>query len=158
MEMLRIEVNANAVDKVGSCNDLLTEILLHLPVRSLVRFTSVSKNWYFIISSPRFKHLHSRNPNPPSGLFVPVIWIKQHLEYEFIPFDIRNPAIAPFRTLNFDPNVERIGIRHSCNGLMLCYSKRINKYYVYNPTINRFITLPRFEIYDNSYLCGERLI
>lgn len=39
-------------------DDLWTEILLHLPIKSLLRFKSVSKSWFSIISSHRFAKSH----------------------------------------------------------------------------------------------------
>ncbi|KAL1535583.1 putative F-box protein [Salvia divinorum] len=40
-------------------NDVVFEILLHLPVRSLLRFIGVCKLWCNTIDSPHFKKLHS---------------------------------------------------------------------------------------------------
>ncbi|XP_057434379.1 F-box/kelch-repeat protein At3g23880-like [Lotus japonicus] len=39
-------------------DELILEILLWLPVKSLVRFTCVCKSWKFIISDPQFVKLH----------------------------------------------------------------------------------------------------
>ncbi|KAL4586083.1 hypothetical protein LXL04_010714 [Taraxacum kok-saghyz] len=151
--------SSSPANKVFSIDDLLTGILLRLPVRSLLRFKSVSKHWYFLITSPSFKLIRNRSPDPPLGLFVPIRNNKPHLVYDFISFDIENPVKAPLPTPIFGPNVEAIDIQHSCNGLMLCRSHSSdfnklarcalpNEYYVYNPTINQFITLPRTENYD----------
>ncbi|KAL4575990.1 hypothetical protein LXL04_012078 [Taraxacum kok-saghyz] len=151
--------SSSPTDKVLSIDDLLTGILFRLPVRSLLRFKSVSKRWYFLITSPSFKLLRSRNPDPPSGLFVPIRTNNPYLEYEFVSFDIENPVKAPFTIPNFDPTVAKIDIEHSCNGLMLCSSHSYdvskegkyvppNQFYLYNPTINQFITLPGLENYD----------
>lgn len=55
--------------------DLLNEILLRLPVKSLMRFKCVSKNWLAHISNPYFCHSHTLHqynpPHPfPSALLV----------------------------------------------------------------------------------------
>ncbi|KAI3470226.1 hypothetical protein Pfo_026889 [Paulownia fortunei] len=42
-------------------DDVVTEILSHLPVQSLLRFKTVSKSWHNIIDSSSFAKLHVRN-------------------------------------------------------------------------------------------------
>ncbi|MED6211600.1 hypothetical protein PIB30_075321 [Stylosanthes scabra] len=58
--------------------DLLSEILVHLPVKDVLRSKGVCKAWKSLICEPQFcyKHTlglclkHKRNPNPyPSGIF-----------------------------------------------------------------------------------------
>ncbi|KAG6393665.1 hypothetical protein SASPL_147910 [Salvia splendens] len=50
------------IDPVIKINiDVLTEILLCLPVQSLLRFRAVSKSWGHIIDSQSFRTLHTRN-------------------------------------------------------------------------------------------------
>ncbi|KAG6384853.1 hypothetical protein SASPL_153672 [Salvia splendens] len=44
-------------------NDVCTEILLHLPVESLLRFRAVCKFWCYVIDSPSFRELHINNNN-----------------------------------------------------------------------------------------------
>ncbi|RAL42898.1 unnamed protein product [Cuscuta campestris] len=41
--------------------EILIEILTRLPVRSLVRFTAVSKSWFFLITSPALVSAHLRH-------------------------------------------------------------------------------------------------
>ncbi|XP_047983437.1 uncharacterized protein LOC125224122 [Salvia hispanica] len=43
--------------------DVVFEILLHLPVRSLLRFIGVHKSWYYIINSPHFRKLYNLRRN-----------------------------------------------------------------------------------------------
>ncbi|GKF82467.1 SGNH hydrolase-type esterase domain-containing protein, partial [Tanacetum coccineum] len=78
---------SSSVTSVLSNYDLLVEILLRLPVLSLVLFKSVSKHWLTIITSPDFIFRHrSENPNldPPSGLLIQGI---NKREYDFKSFD-----------------------------------------------------------------------
>ncbi|KAG6384850.1 hypothetical protein SASPL_153669 [Salvia splendens] len=43
--------------------DVCTEILLHLPVESLLRFRAVCKFWCYVIDSPSFRERHINNNN-----------------------------------------------------------------------------------------------
>lgn len=144
---------------LASHDDVLIDILLRLPIRSLLRSKCVSKHWRSLISDHRFSLLRNPNPNPPSGLFLQRIGNVNvpTSEYDFVPFDPENNVKPPFKTLNFNGNESKSGIMilHSSNGLMLCHSLHedfceISKqivynamYYVYNPTINQVITLPK---------------
>ncbi|KAD5961477.1 hypothetical protein E3N88_12950 [Mikania micrantha] len=142
---------------LASHDDVLTEILLRLPIRSLLRSKCVSKRWRSLISDQRFALIRNPNPNPPCGLFLRKTGNVTTPEYEFVPFDRGKHVKPPFKTLNFNGGVSNSGIivLHSSNGLMLCYSlheqfcnitKEVNynaMYYVYNPTINQVVTLPK---------------
>ncbi|KAI5660056.1 hypothetical protein M9H77_28849 [Catharanthus roseus] len=44
--------------KVNIPQDALTEILLRLPVKSLIRFKCVSKSWFSLLTSPLFIDMH----------------------------------------------------------------------------------------------------
>lgn len=152
------EVVLSSAD-LASHDDVLTEILLRLPIRSLLRSKCVSKHWRSLISNHRFALLRNPNPNPPRGLFLRRIADVTSAKYDFVPFDCEKHVKPPFKTLNFHGNVSNSGtvILHSSNGLMLCHSlheyyhkmsKEIvynAKYYVYNPTINQVATLPKLE-------------
>nr|XP_016480135.1 PREDICTED: putative F-box/kelch-repeat protein At1g12870 isoform X4 [Nicotiana tabacum] len=53
---------------LGSCTlpgDAMVEILLRLPVKSLLRFRAVSKSWYGFLSSPDFIQMHLRHGQQP---------------------------------------------------------------------------------------------
>ncbi|XP_071739024.1 F-box protein At5g07610-like [Rutidosis leptorrhynchoides] len=130
-----------AAKKVGSSQDLVTEILLRLPVRSLIMFKSVCKHWYFVITNhPCFKNPNNKPPDPPSGLFVRI-----SRGYVFVPFDLHNPVKFPILK-NYGPNRETVQFKHSCNGLILCGNLNgellTDNSYVCNPTINQYICLP----------------
>lgn len=108
-------------------DDILTEIFLRLPVRSLIRFKCVSKQWQSLISDQRFTP--PCNFVPPRGLFLQKIstnvTVSTPTDYNFVPFDsIKTP---PFKKLVFHENVlnSDVIILHSSNGLMLCYSLQL---------------------------------
>ncbi|KAD4584195.1 hypothetical protein E3N88_21796 [Mikania micrantha] len=121
---------------VGSNDDLLTEILLRLPVASVLRFKSVSKHWKSLLSHQHFTLLFDNVPVSP-GFFVRDL---------YVPFDVENKTPPPFRSLNFYPDRCGIKIVQSCNGLLLCCSHRgkehTRKYYVFNPTTKQYAVIP----------------
>ncbi|KAL2248562.1 F-box protein At5g07610-like [Sesamum indicum] len=148
---------------VASIDDLLTEILLRLPIRSLIRFKLVCKHWHSLITTPRFSLLRNPYPNPAVGLFLPCsdggqnrfgqtecLVLELNSRFEYVPFSLGVPPTAPFRQLNITEECSGFRILQSCNGLLLCcssswgryYSKR---YYVYNPTTKRFSALPKLD-------------
>ncbi|XP_071734350.1 F-box protein At5g07610-like [Rutidosis leptorrhynchoides] len=93
----------------------------------------------------------------------PIVEMK-HIVHDFVPFEIEVPVKPPFRVLRFDLDVEKIKIEHSSNGLLLCQGQKkmivqhrraiAYKYYVYNPSINQFTTLPNPEYYLKSKHLG----
>ncbi|XP_023753251.1 F-box protein At5g07610 [Lactuca sativa] len=117
---------------IGYNDDLLIEILLRLPIASVLRFKSVSKHWRSLLSNRRFTLLYKN-----AGFFARSL---------YIPFDNENESIPPFRNLDFYPDPRGIRIMQSCNGLLLCRSNegndRLYKYYVFNPTTKQFAVIP----------------
>ncbi|KAL5569815.1 hypothetical protein UlMin_026390 [Ulmus minor] len=125
---------------VANNDDLLKEILVKLPLKSLMRFTSVSKHWLSFISGPYFNSRRNPFPGSVSGLFLPSGG--NSLEYDFMDLNqSSDPTNPPFRSLNFtnDPLEWGIKIVHSCNGLLLCSGTGI---YLYNPTTKKYTVLP----------------
>ncbi|XP_071729031.1 F-box protein At5g07610-like [Rutidosis leptorrhynchoides] len=122
---------------IGYNEYLLTEILHRLPAVSILRFRSVSKHWYSLLSRLYNKlcvspHVH--------GLFYGDF---------YVPYDVNNNnnnPNPPFLSLDFYPDPRGIKIVQSCNGLLLCcseqgsYDTRI--YYVFNPTTKQFDVIP----------------
>ncbi|KAK9051329.1 hypothetical protein SSX86_027956 [Deinandra increscens subsp. villosa] len=121
---------------IGSIDDLLIEILLRLPVTSILRFKSVSKHWRWLLSHRRFTLLYDNLKKSP-GLFSRNI---------YVPFDVENQSTPPFHTPDFCFDPCGIQILQSCNGLLLCSGDRVSrcnrKYYVYNPTTKQVSIIP----------------
>ncbi|CAH1445677.1 unnamed protein product [Lactuca virosa] len=121
---------------IGSNDDLLIEILLRLPVTSVLRFKSVSKHWRSLLSHRRFTLLY-KNASFSPGFFARNL---------YIPFDNEIINTPPFHNLDFYPDPRGIRIVQSCNGLLLCRTydgdERMHKYYIFNPTSKQFAVLP----------------
>ncbi|KAL5539050.1 hypothetical protein UlMin_046055 [Ulmus minor] len=135
---------SNSSEIIVNNDELLVQILVKLPLKSLIKFTSVSKHWFSLISGPDFSH--RRNPCSVSGIFLESLTYCFPREYDFVDLNqTSDPSNPPFRSLSFINSLSNIRIHHSCNGLLLC-SANINReredYYVYNPTTNKYTTLP----------------
>ncbi|KAL6136109.1 hypothetical protein ACLB2K_061410 [Fragaria x ananassa] len=154
--------SSSLAETVADYEDILTEILLRVPARPLVRFKCVSKHWLFLISDPKFCHRHMlKNPHPPISAF----FSQKSSEFGFVPLHFDHDPTS-IRTrgnqnliesarscnpLDFVHSLHSIKIVQSCNGLFLCclhpprysYPTRASTlvYYVLNPTTNKFTTL-----------------
>lgn len=125
---------SSSAAQVASSEDLLKQILLRLPAKPLHKFKSVSKQWYSIISTPKFTVTYSRrNPNPQLGFLLNAQTdFRPNAHHLFVSLGGyqygRDPSFIKI------PNLE---IHHVCNGL-LCYSKphvgapQFASYYVCN--------------------------
>ncbi|RZC71864.1 hypothetical protein C5167_035666, partial [Papaver somniferum] len=127
--------------------DLLRQILLCLPVKSLLKFKSVSKEWISLISDSHFVleyHILQKSISPlVSRLFILQVTITLPLKpylYDVVgrrdvgqvPFKTfiyflngRQPTdqpVVPFETLAIKNDPSDIKIIHSCNGLFVCSS------------------------------------
>lgn len=129
-----------------TCNDdVLMEILLCLPAKSLTRFKSVSKNWRSLISSDQLRRLHTlRHPKPPPSLLLTTS------TSEFTYF---HPYLKQLTPYNF--SVPNPIILNSCNGLMLLKSDHVH--YVYNPTTKQSRKLSLTTNNNHPYVVGLSL-
>ncbi|CAI9098543.1 OLC1v1035209C1 [Oldenlandia corymbosa var. corymbosa] len=140
----------SAVDELAEHEDLLWEIFLLLPVKTLIRFKSVSKKWNRIISDHKFGIRHTRqtpNPNPTSLVMIR----NKYIALLPLQDDHRNrlqrlrfPALNYFSPPNSDISLRTITI---CNGLVLgflssVFSPRRNAYCVTNIATRKFLRLP----------------
>ncbi|KAL3650397.1 hypothetical protein CASFOL_006800 [Castilleja foliolosa] len=144
----RVDYEAQSSAQItASIDDLLTAIFLRLPIKSLLRFELVSKHWHSLITNPTFRRLH--NPNPATGLFLHCLSYRARPWIEYFPFSGLKSK-PPLRKLKFAKDSSGIKIVHSCNGLLLCSSFKARdhnrKYYVHNPTTNKFLVLPKLDI------------
>ncbi|XP_076954199.1 F-box protein At5g07610-like [Bidens hawaiensis] len=126
----------SSAERIGSNDDLLTEVLHRLPVTSILQYKSVSKHWWWLLGHRSFTLRYDKFLISP-GIFV-------HNKY--VPYDVEDRSPPPFRSLDFCPDLNGIKIIQSCNGLLLCCSDRgharDNKYYVFNPTTKQFAIIP----------------
>ncbi|KAL5569843.1 hypothetical protein UlMin_026418 [Ulmus minor] len=128
---------------VASNDDLLKQILVKLPLKPLMRFTSVSKHWLSLISGPDFCH-RRKPPCCVSGPFIESPW--DNTEFKFVDLSqSSNPSYPPSESITFFNNSSQLKILQSCNGLLLCSTNEAQEpkeYYVDNPTTRTYAILP----------------
>uniref|UniRef100_A0A1S4BBV1 F-box protein At5g07610-like n=1 Tax=Nicotiana tabacum TaxID=4097 RepID=A0A1S4BBV1_TOBAC len=152
------------VDIIAGNADLLSEILLHLPARSLIRFSPVCKLWFSIITSMQFRLSHSRtlafsNTLTPSGIYS-YNCLTNLQKVESLPLSDNVTSLPPLPLL--DPialkkgdaiEVMQVKVMQSCNGLLMCVIKteagNIKLGIVYNPANKEWCPLP--SPYDKYY-------
>ncbi|CAL5364119.1 unnamed protein product [Camellia sinensis] len=147
-------VHSSPIDKVAANDDILTQILIKLPVKSLMRFKSVSKHWLSLIVNPHFARCRNPNSSFVSGLFLYSSKRRRNPELNFIPLqNNENPSddgddvyLAPLTTI---PSLSGKEIFSSCHGLLCCssYSNLEGdyqlRYHILNPTTKQFMSLPQ---------------
>ncbi|PHU21416.1 hypothetical protein BC332_06523 [Capsicum chinense] len=127
--------------------ELITEILVRLPVKSLLKFKSVSKSWLALISSPDFIKNHlNLSANNKDNTYHRIILRDSHPP--------RDPKVCPLRSLldgdfvteayDFDYPMKNttscfwtVG---SVNGL-ICLEVVYIGLFIWNPTIRKYKTL-----------------
>ncbi|XP_059317551.1 F-box protein At5g07610-like isoform X2 [Lycium ferocissimum] len=154
-----------AVDVIAGNADLLYEILLCLPARSLIRFSIVCKLWRSIITSMQFRLSHCRtlafsNALPPSGIYFYNCLTKPQ-KIESLPITDNVTSLPPIQfldhmALNIRDTYEitQAKVTQSCNGLLMCvFTARTDRItikigLVYNPANKEARLLP---IPDKKY-------
>uniref|UniRef100_A0A2N9GCW1 Uncharacterized protein n=1 Tax=Fagus sylvatica TaxID=28930 RepID=A0A2N9GCW1_FAGSY len=131
----------NSAETIASNEDLVAQILIRVPVKPLLRFKCVSKQWLSLISDSHFCHRHHHHTS------LSTIFLRRTPSlFQFIPLHhTHHHTTPPFTSLSFINHNEKIKILQSCNGLFLCRSQIQNRdfsYYVCNPTTKHFSTLP----------------
>ncbi|GJV55958.1 hypothetical protein Tco_1456963 [Tanacetum coccineum] len=110
--------------KVLTNNDLLTQILIRLPILCIHLFATVSKEWLRIITSPLFIKNRSQITKLDPHVVLFVNHIKSLFESDFVLLDPRIQSkksdMDRSFTLGSTEEADNVKILQSCNGLLLC--------------------------------------
>ncbi|XP_060668116.1 F-box/kelch-repeat protein At3g23880-like [Ziziphus jujuba] len=130
--------------------ELLAEILLRLPVKSLGRFKCVCKSWCSIINSPYFTARHTYTTNLYLLLCPSIVRLGEihRLSYDTLRV-VEKTKYHPQIDLEFG----KIDILSSCNGLILFSAFFQNKWGLWNPTTGQTKLLP-FSSSDQITWCS----
>lgn len=162
--------------------DIIEDILLRLPVKSLIRFKCVCKQWFSLITDPTFAKWHlaqatndekymdrrrlsifiyTRNQaaaNVSPSVYGRVVGNCNGMvctDYEFntsIYTPVRRDVVVDTRFHLFGRRV--VG---SCDGL-ICVVQGFNTFYLWNPSTREHKTLPRPTVVHAGRSFGGRLI
>ena len=131
--------SSSSVEAFEGSTDLLTEILVRLPAKPLLRLKCVSKRWFSLISSHYFCGRHAAATAATakvSGMFLRPD--EDNLDFQLFSINGRGyHSASPFSSIHPDG----MHIYQSCNGLMLG-SMRTFDFFIYNPTTKDFKSLP----------------
>ncbi|XP_057434711.1 F-box/kelch-repeat protein At3g23880-like [Lotus japonicus] len=118
--------------------DLIIEILLRLPVKSIVRFKAVCKLWRSLISDPLFASLHFQRA-APSLLFADSHAIRTiDLEGPLQSHRVSQPINCHFLSNYHDLSLPRncISIHGSCRGfLLITWIRNIGRRHPWNDSL-----------------------
>ncbi|XP_008236094.1 PREDICTED: F-box/kelch-repeat protein At3g06240-like [Prunus mume] len=123
-------------------DDVIVHVLLRLPVKSLIRFSCVSKRWRsLVISDPEFAQSHfklaSKQKTINRRLLLSTDSQLESLDLEAPSFGDKNSVrklVSPFK---LDDGAKILG---SCNGLV-CAIGVHEKFYIWNPSTGLSKTL-----------------
>jgi hypothetical protein len=122
--------------------DLLTEILVSLPVKSLLRFRcSVCKSWKSLISSPRFISMHTQHSESTSN-YAHILHCSRDYEtpYKLLHID---GSFNEFQELGYPCQFRGYYQVLDCKGLILFRTFDNESHILWNPVIRMCLTLPR---------------
>ncbi|KAK2358417.1 F-box/kelch-repeat protein [Trifolium repens] len=128
-------------------SELVTQFLLKLPVKSLIRFKCVCKSWFSLISHPNFAnsqfHLsqstHNRRILCPSNLY-----------YKFRSIDFESSINHESTSLNLNWLPQSYFLREikgSCRGFIFLHGN--SKFYLWNPSTGFHRPIPFSSFYSN---------
>ncbi|KAK4415344.1 putative F-box protein [Sesamum alatum] len=128
--------SASSAARVAGNHDILREIFLILPAKSLIRFQSVSRHWQSLIfDDPSFLHSHTLHHScrrRRCSEHQPSFLLRDSVTSQFFILNPTTKNLVPFR-LRFP----YLRILQSCNGLLLLECKNSphgqKDYYICNP-------------------------
>ncbi|KAK8484025.1 hypothetical protein V6N11_019363 [Hibiscus sabdariffa] len=132
--------------------DVVIRILKRLPVKSLVRFRSICKSWNSEICDPCFISTHLQASLSNNTPFLLLRYENYYLHYDNDVFDkFKQLQFPPFGHLLYYPVVG------SCNGLICVrlYPFDNFNFFLWNPSIQKYISLPQVTISKVVYLNVE---
>ncbi|XP_042988344.1 F-box/kelch-repeat protein At3g06240-like [Carya illinoinensis] len=120
--------------------NVVVEILLRLPVKSLVRFRCVSKRWRSLISDPRFaKSQFMRTSERSQRLLISSSSEIRSLDCEEPFEDSSTPSVL---AVPFQKRGRYVSIIGSSNGLVYVALYSHRDFYIWNPSTGNYRKLP----------------
>lgn len=120
--------------------EVVVEILLRLPVKSLVRFRCVSKRWLSLISDPRFEEWHFKRASEHAQRVL----FSSRNEVRSLDFNelFRDSTALKQLVVPFKQPNRRVRILGTCNGLVCVSLYNHKDFYLWNPSTAVYRKLP----------------
>ncbi|XP_058731074.1 F-box/kelch-repeat protein At3g06240-like [Vicia villosa] len=140
--------------------EMITEILLSLPVKSLIRFKCVSKPWFSLISDPNFAESHFQLTAHTRKIEFISTELQKTTSIDFEEqLVLRNASVKQFNFLHPQPD-SLIQIISSCRGFI--FFKYSSSFCIFNPCTQVHKQIPlapgefetNLELRDLYYLYG----
>ncbi|CAN4088561.1 unnamed protein product [Withania somnifera] len=147
---------SESAQHIASNNDLLIEILLHLPPRTLLRLQTVSKQWLSIITSPLFRNLQTRK-NSKSSASTIGLFLCRNPTFNFVSLRDEDLSTMSMMSERFSRIRDGKTSRpmNSCHGLF-CLDFRLSdgkrEFYIYNLTTGKCRLIPIPDTIDEPHL------
>uniref|UniRef100_A0ACD5T7K5 Uncharacterized protein n=1 Tax=Avena sativa TaxID=4498 RepID=A0ACD5T7K5_AVESA len=138
-------------------HDMMLEVLLRLPVKSILRFRPVCRSWAALFSSKDFCSLHMMTskvlPPAPKLLVVsPTSRSDSSAVYSYSLSGHRDDFLFTFDSA-FHDSVEVV-TPSPCYGLTLLFDAAVPAYYVCNAATRAITRLPPYRYPGRSYTAG----
>ncbi|KAI5640291.1 hypothetical protein M9H77_00240 [Catharanthus roseus] len=135
--------------KVNLPQDALTEILLRLPVKSLIRFKCVSKSWFSLLTSPLFIDMHLKFSLTRDDEFVLIkrfvnddttheTLLSLHINDESLSVLVSDLEIPSF--IDEPPYYHVPELMGSCNGIICLFY--YDNFILFNPATRQIRIIP----------------
>ncbi|KAF6176030.1 hypothetical protein GIB67_032653 [Kingdonia uniflora] len=129
--------------------DIIDDVLIRLPLKSLVRCKYVSKPWYRLISDPRFVKLHLQLAKQPKIMIQTGADSFSSLDFcdNVVNEKMKQDLIINYYQPFGDKYPYALEIVGSCDGLILMRSNEIT--FLWNPATREYKKLPRHCFYGD---------
>ncbi|KAK4728901.1 hypothetical protein R3W88_021889 [Solanum pinnatisectum] len=142
--------------------ELITEILLRLPVKPLLKFRSVSKSWLALISSTKFIKTHLNlfvnNKNKEDTHHVLFLDVgEEKCNYKECPLkSLFHDSVTEALEMDFpiENDIHGLYAMGSCNGLVYLARYCVGYYLLWIPTTRKYKDLPLFRPRSEKHKCA----
>nr|XP_023896923.1 putative F-box protein At3g16210 [Quercus suber]POE55373.1 putative f-box protein [Quercus suber] len=131
-------------------SEIVTHILVRLPIKSIIICTSVSKAWKSLIQNPTFISTHFHHSHNKNLLFFNLCSENQK-EFYALHNEDDEPNFTQHTSFDYPSHVlldpdAIFRVVGTCNGLLLCISNNLtmepSRLCLWNPSVRKLVNLP----------------
>ncbi|PHT45407.1 hypothetical protein CQW23_14565 [Capsicum baccatum] len=138
-----VEINLDSAMEIHLPEEIILDILIRLPVQSLLRFKCASKFWKTLISDPHFKVKHCNHAKNYKKILISRRLPEVGISY--YSCSLSSSSAQPLQKLGCPSNHKPCGyvILCCCDGFSLLWYRA--GYLLWNPSTNESVELPNHE-------------